>query len=212
MPAINFPGIDCGVVWNDISPRLGMTYDLFGTGKSVARASYSMYFGQMAPGPARRPAHLDRPGQRALSVGGPERRHVRVRRTSSNTTTVPHQERGVRSDQPDELPLAGHDRSEPEERPHARVRASACSRSSCATSPSRSTTCGASTISSPGPIATTGTANNFQAVHPGADQLRSDRRLQPDHLLPGDLAAAVAVHPHQPAGLGAATTTAWSSR
>jgi hypothetical protein len=50
MPAIQFPGLDAGVVWNDISPRLGMTYDIFGTGKSVARASYSMYFGQMAPG------------------------------------------------------------------------------------------------------------------------------------------------------------------
>ena len=50
MPAINFPGLDAGVVWNDISPRLGMTYDLLGNGKSVARASYSMYFGQMAPG------------------------------------------------------------------------------------------------------------------------------------------------------------------
>jgi Carboxypeptidase regulatory-like domain/TonB-dependent Receptor Plug Domain len=50
MPAISFPGINSGVVWNDISPRLGMTYDLFGTGKSVARASYSMYFGQMGPG------------------------------------------------------------------------------------------------------------------------------------------------------------------
>jgi hypothetical protein len=50
MPALSFPGINSGVVWNDISPRLGMTYDLFGTGKSVARASYSMYFGQMGPG------------------------------------------------------------------------------------------------------------------------------------------------------------------
>jgi hypothetical protein len=50
LPAIDFPGIDGGVVWNDISPRLGMTYDITGTGKSVARASYSMYFGQMAPG------------------------------------------------------------------------------------------------------------------------------------------------------------------
>ena len=50
MPAINFPGIEGGVVWNDISPRLGMTYDLTGNGKSVARASYSLYYGQMAPG------------------------------------------------------------------------------------------------------------------------------------------------------------------
>ena len=50
MPAISFPGVDGGVVWNDISPRVGMTYDLFGTGKSVARASYSLYYGQMGPG------------------------------------------------------------------------------------------------------------------------------------------------------------------
>jgi hypothetical protein len=50
MPAISFPGISSGVVWNDVSPRLGMTYDLFGTGKSVARASYSLYFGQMDTG------------------------------------------------------------------------------------------------------------------------------------------------------------------
>ena len=50
MPAISFPGLSGGVTWNDISPRLGMTYDLSGTGKSVARASYAMYFGQMGPG------------------------------------------------------------------------------------------------------------------------------------------------------------------
>ena len=50
MPAINFPGLGSGVTWNDISPRVGMTYDLFGTGKSVARASYSLYFGQMDTG------------------------------------------------------------------------------------------------------------------------------------------------------------------
>lgn len=50
MPAIEFPGIDSGVVWNDVSPRLGFTYDLSGTGKSLVRGSYSMYFGQMGPG------------------------------------------------------------------------------------------------------------------------------------------------------------------
>jgi hypothetical protein len=50
MPAISFPGLSSGVVWNDISPRLGMTYDVLGNGKSVARASYSLYYGQMGPG------------------------------------------------------------------------------------------------------------------------------------------------------------------
>ncbi|MGH9161059.1 MAG: carboxypeptidase regulatory-like domain-containing protein, partial [Vicinamibacteraceae bacterium] len=50
LPAVSFPGIDAGVVWNDISPRLGMTYDLLGDGRSIVSASYSMYFGQMSPG------------------------------------------------------------------------------------------------------------------------------------------------------------------
>jgi hypothetical protein len=50
MPAIEFPGADSNVVWNDISPRLGLNYDLRGDGRTVLRTSYSMYFGQMGPG------------------------------------------------------------------------------------------------------------------------------------------------------------------
>ena len=48
--AIDFPGANAGVVWNDVSPRLGFTYDLTGQGKSLVRGSYSLYFGQMGPG------------------------------------------------------------------------------------------------------------------------------------------------------------------
>jgi hypothetical protein len=50
LPAVSFPGADAGVVWNDISPRLGMTYDITGDGRSVFQASYSIYYGQMSPG------------------------------------------------------------------------------------------------------------------------------------------------------------------
>lgn len=50
MPAINFPGIDPGITWNDWSPRLGLNYDLFGNGRSIVRASYSTYYEQMNPG------------------------------------------------------------------------------------------------------------------------------------------------------------------
>ena len=50
MPAIEFPGADSGVVWDDISPRLGVNYDLTGQGRTILRTSYSMYFGQMGPG------------------------------------------------------------------------------------------------------------------------------------------------------------------
>ena len=35
MPAIDFPGADAGVAWNDLSPRVGMTYDLTGNGRTV---------------------------------------------------------------------------------------------------------------------------------------------------------------------------------
>jgi len=52
LPAVTFNGADAGVVYNDWSPRLGMTYDLQGTGKTVAKASYSIYYGQRSPGDA----------------------------------------------------------------------------------------------------------------------------------------------------------------
>jgi hypothetical protein len=50
MPAIDFPGIDAGVVWTDFSPRIGGTYDLKGDGKTVVSTSWATYYGQMAPG------------------------------------------------------------------------------------------------------------------------------------------------------------------
>jgi Carboxypeptidase regulatory-like domain/TonB-dependent Receptor Plug Domain len=50
LPAINFAGVDPGVTWNTISPRIGMTYDIRGDGRTVMQASYSVYFGQLAPG------------------------------------------------------------------------------------------------------------------------------------------------------------------
>jgi hypothetical protein len=50
LPAIDFPGFDSGVTWNDVSPRVGLTYDIRGDGRTVARSSYAIYYGQMAPG------------------------------------------------------------------------------------------------------------------------------------------------------------------
>jgi hypothetical protein len=50
MPAIDFPGVDAGVTWNDFSPRIGATYDLTGDGRSVVSSSYAIYYGQMSPG------------------------------------------------------------------------------------------------------------------------------------------------------------------
>ena len=50
MPAIDFQGADAGVVWNDLSPRIGATYDLKGDGKTVVSTSFATYYGQMSPG------------------------------------------------------------------------------------------------------------------------------------------------------------------
>jgi hypothetical protein len=47
LPAVNFPGVDPGVVFNDFSPRLGATYDLSGNGKTIAKANYAIYYGQV---------------------------------------------------------------------------------------------------------------------------------------------------------------------
>ncbi len=50
LPAISFGGADSGVVYSDISPRLGLTYDLFGTGRTVLKSSFNMYYGQLGTG------------------------------------------------------------------------------------------------------------------------------------------------------------------
>ncbi len=50
LPAVNFPGADAGVTWTGLSPRVGMTYDFSGNGRTIVSASYAAYYGQMAPG------------------------------------------------------------------------------------------------------------------------------------------------------------------
>src|SRR5262245_36978940 len=50
LPAVAFPGVDPGIVFNNFSPRLGLTYDVRGTGKTLARANYASYWGQVGTG------------------------------------------------------------------------------------------------------------------------------------------------------------------
>ncbi len=52
LPAISFSGATSPVVWNDISPRVGFTYDLGGVGRTVAKGSFAVYYGQRSPGQA----------------------------------------------------------------------------------------------------------------------------------------------------------------
>jgi hypothetical protein len=50
MPSISYRGADAGVVWTDVSPRIGVTYDLRGDRRNILSSSYSVYYGQMGPG------------------------------------------------------------------------------------------------------------------------------------------------------------------
>ncbi len=45
LPAVNFPGADSGVSFFDVSPRLGVTYDLRGNGKTILKGNYAIYWG-----------------------------------------------------------------------------------------------------------------------------------------------------------------------
>jgi hypothetical protein len=47
MPGIVFSGYDTPFTWNDVSPRVGMTYALDDSRKTLLRASFSRYSGQL---------------------------------------------------------------------------------------------------------------------------------------------------------------------
>jgi hypothetical protein len=46
LPAVNFPGVDAGLRTLDWSPRVGFTWDLSGDGRTVIKASSSIFYGQ----------------------------------------------------------------------------------------------------------------------------------------------------------------------
>ena len=50
VPGINFAGYDAPFTWNNWSPRAGITYSIDDSGKTVARASFSRYAGQLNTG------------------------------------------------------------------------------------------------------------------------------------------------------------------
>jgi hypothetical protein len=46
LPALDFPGADSGVTFLDVSPRFGITWDVAGNGRTVAKAAANRYYGQ----------------------------------------------------------------------------------------------------------------------------------------------------------------------
>jgi hypothetical protein len=49
LPAVSFAGADPGVIFNNLSPRLGLTYKI-GDGLTVVHGNYAMYWGQVGVG------------------------------------------------------------------------------------------------------------------------------------------------------------------
>ncbi len=45
LPALSFPGADSGAVYSDVSPRFGVSYDVTGTGRTVAKFNANRYYG-----------------------------------------------------------------------------------------------------------------------------------------------------------------------
>src|SRR5262249_6366617 len=45
LPAVDFAGADSGVTFKDWSPRVGVTYNLRGRGKTVLKGNYAVYWG-----------------------------------------------------------------------------------------------------------------------------------------------------------------------
>jgi hypothetical protein len=50
LPAVNFAGVDPGIVYNNLAPRVGFTYDLKGDGRTLVKANYGLYWGQVGNG------------------------------------------------------------------------------------------------------------------------------------------------------------------
>ena len=78
LPSVTFDGAKPGIAWKDFSPRAGLSYDITGDGKNVAKFNYSHYVNQLGHG---RPLEPVQPGEghRArLPVGRPERRRLRA--------------------------------------------------------------------------------------------------------------------------------------
>ena len=65
LPSVSFPGADSGVVFSDFSPRLGITWDPVGSGRTIVRASAARYWGVGIDTASR----LQPTGQTLLSYG-----------------------------------------------------------------------------------------------------------------------------------------------
>ena len=117
LPAVDFGGADSGVNFFDVSPRLGVTYNLTGDGSTIIKGNLAIVLGHRHHDGAVRD-----PGQRsvaALPLERPQRRPVRAaQRARPDAPSQP--DRQLRSGQPGVAGVVDHGRSQPEERSHGR--------------------------------------------------------------------------------------------
>ena len=210
MPAVDFPGADAGVVWNDFSPRLGMTYDLTGDGRNVLSSSYSTYYGQMAPGQlsselaatgavfVRYPWN-DANGDGFVQVHGSQLRRCRSCAKSQRT---------IRPTRPTPVRPTASIRTS---RTIGRASSSSASIvSSAATWRWAPATSGASTIGSSGTIVINFTSADYRAVTFQPDDLPGGRALRSRSPTSSRTSDSVAEHLHERAGSVAGLSTASS--
>ena len=88
LPAVSFPGADANVTWKNLSPRLGMTYDLSGTGRTGAQQLVRHLLRPDGAGAAVRRIGGHRRGVRALSLGRHQRRRLRAGRRGQHLRAV----------------------------------------------------------------------------------------------------------------------------
>jgi hypothetical protein len=50
LPAVSFAGVDPKIIFNNFSPRLGFTFDLTGSNKTLVHANWAKYYGQVGNG------------------------------------------------------------------------------------------------------------------------------------------------------------------
>src|SRR4029453_17972044 len=54
VPARNYPEVKCMPCWNDVTPRLGLAYDLFGNARTALKASVNKFMAGQTLGFAQR--------------------------------------------------------------------------------------------------------------------------------------------------------------
>ena len=122
LPAVSFGGVDPGIVYNNFSPRVGATYDISGNGKTIARANYARYYGQVGTGGVA--GQVNPLSSVTVRYPWTDLNGDRIAQTSEITRerdAARHADGQLGSEEPDGGRHGQHHRSRPQERHHRRV-------------------------------------------------------------------------------------------